>query len=383
MRRAALACTASSWAALSWAALSLAGCDTRADADATADAGVTRNDFRVDCLGMYVVNDQGGTLVPLLGDDATISEEAVFASGAVDATERCRFWITPPLREGPLVIKNDAQSISADGSGSLFIRYGGARWVMRSGDMVLGPSPFPQRTTGWYDGLFAGPGGETARIHGLLEWCEPSLEDCPYKIDAEFGAPFQVRTAVGDAWGEANACRALIDRASGGLQVDLQVGSWRGVNVGQLWSRSCGQALRGEINKNHMVFRAGGVDGPGRYGPFRTTDFEGTLLPHLEWTLPATFWFHDWGQQWSFALLCSELNNHGGFRTQADGFGVFGDSTGGPSICEFEIEEDPGTFKLSCSRVVPAYDGNAGRQRTRQAVGELHLTAACDVRYTE
>lgn len=347
----------------------------------------TTNEFSVDCLGMYKAGNQGGTPVPLLGDDVTISEEDIFAEAEVenlDSKERCRFWMSGPFEPGEFTVKT-RDTLSSSRTGTLFIRYGAARWVMTDGIIVLAPDSYELSATGWYDGTFNGPGGQTARINGLLEWCEPSLEDCPYKIDVRFDRQFQVRTQLGEAWGEANACRVLIDRETGAMQMDMQIGSWRGVNVSQLWNGGCGIDRKYTLNANRLTFRSGGVTGPGRYGPWKTTDLGGTPLPHLEWNLPATFWFHIWGNDWSIPLLCGETLSEGGFATQSDGRGPPGGaSPGGPSICEFEIGAEPGAeFKLSCSRVVPRYNGSAGLAKTRNATGELHLTTGCDVRYRE
>ncbi len=350
----------------------------------TADDGgpPIENNFRIDCLGMYVSNtNQGGTVIPLLGDDLTLQEDAVANENPY--TERCSFWVTGPFEPGPLSIKNDASNLSDPKTGTFFMSYLGGQWVMRSGEIVLEDEPSPFRANGRYDGLFRGPGGQTARIQGLFEWCEPSFEDCPYKIDVDFPYEFQVSTAIGDSWGQATECRVLIDRTSGGMQVDMQIGSWRGVNVSQYWNKQCSNrsASMGPLdNANRLTFRAGGVTGAGRYGPFVTTDFgNDVLLPHLGWELPSNFWQHIYLE--SDAQYCRLGRMGGGLATQSTGTNALGDPVGGPSICEWEVTEgSPGRFDLSCSRVIPTYQGDFFFT-TRMNFGEFHLTSACDVRF--
>lgn len=92
------------------------------------------------------------------------------------------------------------------------------------------------------------------------------------------------------AEGEATACRALVSRSSGGLQVDLQFGTWNRVDVSKLFGQSC---AAGQAANDRFTFRMGGVTGAGTYGPVTTSALAAASgvvrLPEISWPIPVAF----------------------------------------------------------------------------------------------
>lgn len=154
----------------------------------------------------------------------------------------------------------------------------------------------------------------------------------------------------------------LIDESTGGMQMDLQIGVFNGVNVG-LWGNQCERTY---AHPGTIRFRTGGVTGPGSYGPvnadigFVEGDDSAIHLPELSMVMPLP-WYG-----WS----CLEYDSF-----------VYVDSTWSeslpPTTCSWTIEQDPGRFTLDCTdtRVRTGIDAGSGGH-------EFHLAADCDVRTT-
>ena len=131
----------------------------------------------------------------------------------------------------------------------------------------------------------------------------------------------------------------------------MQAAVWNGINIGQLYRSSCSQFEDDPSwYANRMTFRAGGVTGPGKYGPYRVTDFGGTQLPSLEWTVPAIFVGQSNGVQMNnFQTVCG---NPDPYLYRTLDWTDYDKEVGVDSQCEFEIiDGSPGEVWIECTEV--------------------------------
>lgn len=310
-------------------------CGSGAD---TADDGLTADrELQLDCLGM-----SPGT---------PIASTRILRTRSWD---RCVLMLSDTIYEDELVLY-DENTIGSplDNGGLLLVRWGDDVWVSREGSIRLDQNE-GDLGAGTFEVLATSSTAEgVARITGTFDWCAfGSRSDCPYTTNG--GLEKAVSWQTGD-WPSkpetyASECRVLIDPPTGGVQVDLQVGVFNGVNVG-LWGNQCEYPY---VPEGKLTFRAGGTTGPGTYGPYQTTGHS-TPLPHLGFQIPMV-WLGYSCIQYGDHHLISTLNS---------------------TECRWTIEDDPGRFQLDCEGVF--FDWGGGSPST----APFTLDADCDVRYTE
>lgn len=281
---------------------------------------------------------------------------------------RCRALVSDTLFADTLEII-DGNSL---GSGepnmiSLQVQYGGHVWVSREGSVQLTRNE-GNLVEGHFDVIATNENGERAHLFGPMDWCAyGNRADCPYQTHGGLTKEISYSEPDGfdcDDGCMLSECRVLIDRATGGVQVDGRFGLFRHINVGH-WPYQCEypSALDGGF-----TFRSGGVDGPGTYGPFRSHDTElivddewPLVLPEFELFVPKS-WFG-----WSTACLTDW------------GKYIYAHQVSGETVCSFTIEDgEPGRFSLECT------DAMHGESHTFAPVqGDFTLEADCDVRYTD
>jgi hypothetical protein len=127
------------------------------------------------------------------------------------------------------------------GQGTLLVQQGDITWVAQEGDITLTEND-GDKGAGTFSVVATADGmRETAEITGSFDWCAwGSRTDCPYTDNG--GLEKAVSLQFSD-WRErpetyASECRVLIDGSTGGMQMDLQIGVFNGVNVG-LWGNQC------------------------------------------------------------------------------------------------------------------------------------------------
>ncbi len=320
--------------------LSLFGCgDGPADTDDLPPEGIT---LRVDCLGMVPVADYDNWSAHRWGTPHILRSDEGNLEG-----RRCDGYMNPGSWLG-------YEGGTMPGS-ALAIRVNGDIWRASSDLLVhVDQSAGDWYMLGGYYGTFVSDSGEVAQISGAIDMCDQTTHpECPYTIENVLPYKFEAATRVLSAWGEATACRAIIDPATGGLQVDMEAAVWNGINISQLFRTSCPQ--REDVDPdwygNRMTFKAGGVTGPGAYGPFRVTNFDGTQLPSLEWRAPAIFV----GQSnrigmLNFYQVCGSPEPYV-FKTMD--WTNYDKEVGVDSQCSFEITDgDPGLVSIHCTEVM-------------------------------
>ncbi len=255
----------------------------------------------VDCLGMAPAQVSGapeGTTRMLVSGDLDIIPGAndPFSNKLADG-HRCWFQFTGPF-EGTV----EKVGFDTINSGLLALNLGGVAYLMMDGDITFDPGSRRAKASGTYDGTFEpiSEQGEPLRVRGRFDYCHlPTEADCPYKIEGQLDFPFTVSSPkLGQSIpGEATDCRVIVDSNTGSTQLDMQIGVYRGVNLGQLFD-NCVDVLDfldyELINDNRLRYRTGGVTGAGTFGPYVSQAWDdgsgGTeVLPELEWKMPPSF----------------------------------------------------------------------------------------------
>lgn len=278
---------------------------------------------------------------------------------------RCNWLISDTIYDDRPALAT-AENLGAENTVALTFVTRGRVWTARTGDVRITRNE-GNLMTGTYDVLATDPQGEQLRIRGPFDFCAyGNRADCPHQSSG--GLSKRLSFAIGDgarAHPEAtwlSACRVLIDRRRAGVQVDLQIGVFNGINIAH-WVDQCEV---GAAPLDRFTFRSGGVAGPGSYGPYTTRALphpdsgEAVVLPHLSFNLP----LHYLG----FSTAClTDLGRSLDVWTEPD-----------VTSCAWTIEENPGRFTLSCN--------DALRRVTRDPLGQptdFTLEADCDVRYTD
>lgn len=312
------------------------------------------HELQVDCLDMWLVNAgqlRGGTRMALLG------ELGPSENPGAGATERCSFWFLRADVSGEVA----PIDLNALQGGVLFVRYAGVEYPIREGIIV--EENTGTRGRGTYNTVLATDRGRVW-LHGRFDFCDYVADpECPYRIEGELPHAFEIATPTMQGQGEASDCRVLIDRTTGGMQVDMQVATWYGRNVTQIYTRLCQQAPG--LNDNGFQFQAGGVTGPGSYGPYRATEFPPTL-PSVSLRLPVTFIPGQFANELQACALAVAQHT------------VTTSTVQGESTCEYSVSENPGRFTLSCKDVE---DMRPTFLVPFMARGDLTLSTGCDVRY--
>lgn len=321
------------------------------DDDTAGSASTADTRIQLDCLGM----SQG---VPLAGTMLWRTR----------SWDRCVLFTSDTIPGDRIdIVTGEAAVYPGPGQGTLLVQQGDITWVAQEGSIELtdnegdkGAGTFTVlATSGDIDGV--------AEITGQFDWCAMGLRtDCPHASNG--GLEKAVSVQFSD-WRErpdtyASECRVLIDPATQGVQVDLQIGVFNGVNVG-LWGNQCEAPY---VTPGTFSFRSGGVSGPGTYGPhtsrigFVNGATEAIHLPELQYTAPLV-WYG-----WS----CLSYGDAVQVFSQAS-------ETLDPTECTWTIDESPGKFTLDCENTWL----RAGRTDAASQDNAFHLEADCDVRYAE
>lgn len=250
---------------------------------------------------------------------------------------------------------------------TLQIAANGRTWVVHDGSIELGDYDY-SKASGTYRGtaraidrLTNEPTGETAEVSGALSWCGiGDRTDCPDVFGESLPDAFIMTLPFFDQTvfeGKSSACRMLVDPTTSALQVDFQAAVWQGQNVGQLWVNECGNGGLTPPLPNQLVFRAGGVTGPGTYGPQTSQMFGSTQLPELVFTHPSVFW-----PGLNATQACSMYLSPATAQLLPGG------------SCTFVVDADAGRFVLDCDTVDHRSPPNV---LTIGAEGDLHLEADC------
>jgi hypothetical protein len=326
-------------------ALATLACTTGED---DSGAPAIERSIEIDCLGM----SKG---VPIAG--TTIWRTRTF--------DRCVLFTSDTIPGNGIQIVTGVEAVSPQpGQGTLLVRQGDVTWVAQEGGINLTENDGDRGAGSFNVVATSGDAAGTMEITGRFDWCAfGSRTDCPYTDNG--GLEKDVSIQFSD-WREraevyASECRVLLDPETSGMQVDLQIGVWNGVNVG-LWGNQC---ERPYVHPGTFQFRTGGVDGPGSYGPHESTDGlvvgqdSPVHLPSFELSLPLV-WYG-----WS----CLDYDHAVHVSSHA--------TAEAPTTCTWSVEQDPGRFTLDCEQSwlrIGSEFGSSGH--------ELHIDAACDVRTT-
>lgn len=265
------------------------------------------------------------------------------------------------------------------------INYQGKEYVASEGSVSF-DSYEAGKAAGTYDGYFALDDGAIGHFSGKFDFCSYGVRrDCPYNVVGAFAQKATVTSmSVNAADAEPGACRVLVDRATGGLQLDLDLAIWRKMSVTQLYTAGCDPGNQSGLNANRLTFKSGGWKGPGHYGPFKSVKVAdadpdastGELwLPSLAWTSPASFsdllTFDNPGAYclWQKQLLSYE-NAYKGYSTAN-------------SQCEYTITESPGHVDLTCTKVwhYTRFFSDWATRLGNDDIPPLTLSSDCDVVY--
>jgi hypothetical protein len=260
------------------------------------------------------------------------------------ATRRCVSVISDTTW-GPGVDIYTPETYGMPNGMSLLIEFGDETWVSRSGTVTL-PELLDDRAAGEFDVIATNQDNEELRIKGPIDFCDYLGSDtCPYGFDTT-GLSTDVSFSFSDdSWGVtsqtyATECQAVIDSATGGMQVDMQLGVWKGRNIAD-YQVQCDYPYP---TSNHFRFRTGGVTSPGSYGPWvtapHTVGGEVYELPEVDMEIPLVYY--------GFSCL-----------SDYDRKLSVGTSEAAGSSCQFTVEQgDPeGYFSLSCTSAQRSYVG--------------------------
>ncbi len=333
-------------------------------------------DFQVDCSGLNSADSFGRTRATSLLP--TFTEEFTYGVAT------CALYMREPLtpEQQPMGL-NPGNLFGSDAFATLTVLRDGSRWAALDGCMVSDeyeettPSS-PGKGRGRYEilaqELAAGSLNATGRyafVHGEVDWCEyGNRDDCPVQYSSgltkqvSISAPggfvaFKLTDAFENVRAEASACRALIDRQSQALRVDLELGTFQGVPVPQYGANCFGDGQQKPPLRNWFEFEIGGVSGPGSYGPYNRCELGAS---GFRWEVPRSWE----GRMDSNSCLQGYLSDHSWVVPTDD------------SVCSFELRESPGQFSIQCSDTRWTTRGPAPGQ---PVLGDFDLTADCDVEY--
>jgi hypothetical protein len=258
------------------------------------------------------------------------------------------------------------------------INYNGREYLSREGSFVVDFSETGKRA-GTYDVFAMNDAGEVGHFTGRWDYCSYGIRrDCDYNVTgalerkARFSSP-----AVFDAEAEPSDCRVLVDDATGGVQVDVEVAIWRGMSVTQLYTAGCDPGNQTGLNKNRLTFKTGGWKGPGKYGPFKSTKFTSggkeLFLPSLYWQTPLSFQDVEYYTgNFQFCFFSKPITQ---------GLDPFYARTNEGSVCEYEIRTDPGFVSISCDNVYHSHSVLRTFPHPDVANGDFHMESDCDVEF--
>ncbi|MDF3064646.1 MAG: hypothetical protein K0R38_247 [Polyangiaceae bacterium] len=259
------------------------------------------------------------------------------------------------------------------------INYNGREYLSREGSFRVDFSETGKRA-GTYDVYAMNDVGEVGHFTGRWDYCSYGIRrDCDYNVtgalerQARFTSP-----AVFDAEAEPSDCRVLVDEATGGVQVDVELAIWRGMSVTQLYTAGCDPGNRTGLNKNRFTFKTGGWKGPGKYGPFKSTKFvqaggQELLLPSLYWQTPLSFQDVEYySGNFQFCFFSKPI---------VDALDPFYARTNEGSVCEYEIRTEPGYVAISCSDVYHSHSALRTYVQPSAANGPFHMESDCDVEF--
>ncbi len=297
-------------------------------------------------------------------------------------SNRCVGIVSDTTWGGDLELWADGASLGTQNGMALTVNYAGHTYVARAGNIHMEWDPNDEHyATGSYDVTAYDEDGEQVTLRGSMEWCDFAKSTlCPYQAD-NFGLEQEVLFSAPDGYTAdpgtyASECRVLIDEEREAVQVDMQLGVFEGTNVAMNWLQ-CGFLNSGAYGAPHdeFTFRAAGVPGPGTYDYVTqdvanpTDPMAGRLgLPGFRLYVPRLYF------GWTCLLHHDALlvNDH------ATGASFVDPYLADPTSCSFTIAENPGRFELDCENVRKYARPGQGAP----TVGEFHLEADCDVRYT-
>lgn len=259
------------------------------------------------------------------------------------------------------------------------INYNGREYLSREGSFQVHSSE-PGKRAGTYDVYATNDAGEVGHFTGRWDYCSYGIRrDCDYNVTGalERRARF-TSAAVFDAEAEPNDCRVLVDEATGGVQVDLEVAIWRGMSVTQLYTAGCDPGNQTGLNENRFTFKTGGWKGPGKYGPFKSTKFlqpdgKELLLPSLHWQTPLSFQdVERYSGNFQFCFFSTPIT---------EGLDPFYARTNEGALCEYEIRTEPGYVSISCDDVYHSHTSLRTFVDPRAATGAVHMESDCDVEF--
>lgn len=326
-------------------ALGLAGCPSEGPGGSPGESA----DFEVECVGMAIGQPYAGYYVV-----------------GTRFLERCRSLVSDTIWDPAKVDIIDNENFREGNTMTLQIFYAGDTWVSRSGTISL-TTLEDGFAEGTFDILADTSTGRQARIKGPISWCNYGQRtDCPYQSTG--GLTKRISWTSPGNWNAdpdlslASDCRTLINRTKKAVQVDFQIGVFKGINVGR-WADQC-QTVGGEAMNNRFTFRAAEVDGPGTYGPTPSVDFGDLALPGFSLNMPLHFFASDNACLTDYARPMT-------VSTTATDTGL------NASECSWTITET--SFALSCTQA-RHYDPIYSAQGV---VGDFELEVDCDLRYVD
>lgn len=337
-------------------------------------------EFEVDCTGIDSVLSAGTTfgqsLVRVYGDIVPSDAESI---------ARCAMVLREPLSEPLQDLVLNGQNAGDQGVAAITMVHRGSLWRSHDGCIKLDSyEPTTKTSPGRGSGEFEVVVVETpvnsmvgtgryGIARGRVEWCEHSNRpDCgvaaastglvkAVEIDAPGGeVSFKPTDAFRNTTGMATECRMLIDQASGGLRVDMELGEFAGLPV-LLYGKSCfGDGLQRAPMPNHFTFETAGVTGPGAYQTAERCGPGSDFKPWLQWDVPRS-----WEGRTSFQECLLGYLNAQSSVTPTE-----------LTTCELTVAES--RFELSCNEVRWAPPpGSPGKVQ----FGPLTMAMDCDLEY--
>lgn len=235
--------------------------------------------------------------------------------------------------------------------------YDGQEYRALSGTLRFDGTGRTERASGSYAVVALTEDRGSVDISGKFSWCDYlAEEDCPSTPTDPLEQRFEMSAPhLGTGGGGVSQCVMVYDAEDRAFSLDMQFGTYGGLNVGHLLSGECA-AGGAALPVNRLRFQAGGVDGPGSYGPETTAPHPGGLLPRLESRRPLAL---D-GQT-------SPVNRCGVFGSEA-----VVTTLGGESRCAFSFSEDEVT--IDCDDIRDASEGGGDYHDLR---GSFSLRADC------
>lgn len=284
---------------------------------------------------------------------------------------RCQGVVSDTIYGTDVPFQGDG--IGQPNTATMILNFAGRAWVVKEGAIRLSVLEDGLKV-GRYEGRAVdSANGDTAGVKGRIDWCDyVNRSDCPHAPGLDgldkrvtFLDPQNVGTDEGTF---ATDCRVLFDRSVGAVLVELELGIFRGVNVG-IYQKYCDKAYGPSVSR--FTFRAPGVTAPGTHGPTVGVAFPGAFeadtvyLPGFRFTLPYAY----------------DVLGQGTFNACDTNYGRVATTASGPeTACTWTISESPGHFSLSCTDAVRYEGGGSGGLPVK---GAFNLEADCDVRWRD